>query len=112
MSDDPPKPTDVGSVKNAPPIDEKPYKLIFEANKCFGAGRCAEVSDNWKLDIETGIATPRTYFLSASELEENIRAAERCPAKKGRGIIHVIDREKDVEIAPDPHGDGRLSVDW
>ncbi|MFC7043240.1 ferredoxin [Halonotius sp. GCM10025705] len=112
MSDDRPSPSEVGTVEDAPPIEEKPYKIIFEANKCFGAGRCAEASDNWELDLETGVATPRAYFLDESELDENIRAAELCPAKKDRGVIHIIDREQDIEIAPDPHGDGTLSVDW
>jgi ferredoxin len=112
MSDERPKPSEFGTTEDAPPIDEKPYKLIFEANKCFGAGRCAEASKNWELDLETGVANPRAYFLAESELDENIRAAELCPAKKGDGIIHIIERQKDIELAPDPHGDGSLSVDW
>jgi ferredoxin len=103
-------PTAVGS--EGPPIAEKPYKIIFEANKCFGAGKCAEVSENWDLDITTGIANPRSYFLAADELAENVAAAENCPAKKGDGVIHVIDRETGEEVAPDPHGDGTVSVDW
>ena len=112
MSDERLTPSEFGTTDDAPPVDEKPYKIVFEANKCFGAGRCAEASDNWKLDLDTGVASPRAYFLDESELEENVRAAELCPAKKGDGVIHVIDREQDVEIAPDPHGDGSLSVDW
>ncbi|ERH03022.1 MAG: hypothetical protein J07HN6_00342 [Halonotius sp. J07HN6] len=68
--------------------------------------------DNWELDLDTGIAQPRSYYIDESELDENVEAAEKCPAKKDRGIIHVIDRREDVEIAPDPHGDGTLSVDW
>ncbi|TQQ81086.1 ferredoxin [Halonotius terrestris] len=106
------KPSEFGTDEDAPPVDEKPYKIIFEANKCFGAGKCAEASRNWELDLETGVAQPRAYFIDESELDENVRAAELCPAKKDRGIIHIIDREKDIEIAPDPHGDGSLSVDW
>ena len=112
MSDERPRPSAFGTEADAPPVDEKPYKIIFEANKCFGAGRCAEASTNWELDLETGIASPRTYFLAAADLAENVRAAELCPAKKGDGVIHVIDRREDREIAPDPHGDGSLSVDW
>ena len=106
------KPSDIGDEANAPPISEKPYKIIFEANKCFGAGRCAEESKNWDLNIETGLAQPRSYYIGEDELDENVRAAEVCPAKKGKGVIHVVDRRSDEEIAPDPHGDGRLSVDW
>ena len=40
------------------------------------------------------------------------RSDEVCPAKKDRGVIHVVDRRTDEEIAPDPEGDGTLSVDW
>lgn len=97
---------------DGPPIEEKPYKIIFEANRCIGTGKCASVSENWTLDLETGIATPRTFFLTEEELEENVAAARRCPAKKGDGVIHIIDRETGEEIAPDPHGDGTVSVDW
>jgi len=104
-------PSDFGSA-DAPPVDEKPYKLIFEANRCFGAGRCAEVADNWEMDIATGLARPRSYFLDEESVAENVRAAEICPAKKGEGCIHVVDRRTDEEIAPDPRGDGTLSVDW
>ncbi len=111
MADEPIDPSEIGG-SDAPPIEQKPYKIIFEANKCFGAGKCAEVSDNWKMDVMTGIASPESYFISESELEENIKAAEVCPAKKDRGVIHVVDRETGEEIAPDPHGDGTLSVDW
>ena len=112
MSDERPTPSEFGPTDDAPPVEEKPYKIIFEASMCFGAGRCAEASGNWDLDLDTGVATPRTYFLEESELDENVRAAELCPAKKGDGIIHIIDRKQDIEIAPDPHGDGSLSVDW
>ncbi|WP_129112920.1 ferredoxin [Halegenticoccus tardaugens] len=105
------KPSDFGG-DDGPPVEEKPYKIIFEANKCFGAGRCAEVADNWEMDLASGLARARSYYLDEEELEENVRAAEVCPAKKGAGVIHVIDRRTDEEIAPDPRGDGTLSVDW
>ena len=107
---DPPDPADIGS--EGPPVAEKPYKVLFEANRCIGAGRCAEVAANWTLDIDTGLARPGTFFLDEDEVEENVAAAERCPAKKGRGVIHVIDRRTGAEVAPDPHGDGTISVDW
>ncbi|RLM57498.1 ferredoxin [Halobellus sp. Atlit-31R] len=115
MSDaenEPLKPSDVGDESDAPPVSEKPYKIIFEGNKCIGAGRCAEVADNWEMDITSGLARPKSYFIGEDELEANIRAAEVCPAKKDKGVIHVVDRRTDEEIAPDPHGDGTLSVDW
>jgi hypothetical protein len=111
MSDDAaPKPSEFGG--EGPPVEEKPYKIIFEANKCFGAGRCAEVADNWEMDIASGMAKPRSYYIGEDELAENVRAAEVCPAKKGKGVIHVIDRRTDEEISPNPRGDGTLSVDW
>jgi ferredoxin len=103
-------PATIGS--EGPPIAEKPYKIVFEANLCIGAGKCAEVSGNWELDITTGIAKPRSYFVGEEALAENVAAVEKCPAKKGDGVIHVIDRETGEEIAPDPHGDGTVSVDW
>jgi ferredoxin len=111
MSEEPIDPTEIGET-DAPPVDEKPYKIIFEANKCIGAGKCAEVSGNWELDLSTGIASPKAYFIDEAALDENVRAAEVCPAKKDAGVIHVVDRESGEEIAPDPHGDGTLSVDW
>ncbi|WP_435068065.1 ferredoxin [Haloplanus sp. C73] len=111
MGDDVLRPSDVGD-SDAPPVADKPYKIIFEANKCFGAGKCAEVSSNWDLDLDTGLARPKTYYVAEDDLDHNVRAAEVCPAKKGRGVIHVIDRRTDEEIAPDPDGDGSLSVDW
>jgi ferredoxin len=104
-------PADIGEA-DAPPVAEKPYKVVFEANRCIGAGKCAEVSDNWELSLDTGIASPRSYFFGESELEHNVRAAEVCPAKKDRGVIHVVDRRTGEELAPDPEGDGTLSVDW
>ncbi|MFB6160058.1 MAG: ferredoxin [Haloferacaceae archaeon] len=104
------RPSEIGG--EGPPVEEKPYKIVFEANRCIGAGRCAEVSDNWDLDLETGLARPRTYYVGEEDLAENVRAAEVCPAKKGDGVIHVVDRRTDEEVAPDPHGDGTLSVDW
>jgi ferredoxin len=109
--DDPVDPSRIGE-RDAPPVEEKPYKIVFEANKCFGAGKCAEVSDNWEMDISTGLARPRTYFFGEEELDSNVRAAEACPAKKGRGVIHVVDRRTNEELAPDPTGTGELSVDW
>ncbi|MFC7187789.1 ferredoxin [Halorubrum yunnanense] len=102
--------SDIGG--EGPPIEEKPYKIVFEANKCFGAGKCAEVADNWVMDMQTAMGKPQSYYIGEDELEENVRAAEVCPAKKDQGVIHVVDRRTDDEIAPDPHGDGTLSVDW
>ena len=104
-------PSEIGEA-DAPPVEEKPYKIIFEANKCFGAGKCAEVSDNWEMDIASGMAQPGTYFFEEGDLEHNVAAAEACPAKKGDGCIHVLDRRTDEEVAPDPQGDGTVSVDW
>ena len=110
MTNDEFDPSELGS--EGPPVEENPYKVLFEANRCIGTGKCAAVSDNWELDISTGLASPKTYFFGEDELDSNVRAAEDCPAKKGVGVIHVIDRRTGEEIAPDPHGDGTVSVDW
>jgi ferredoxin len=109
--DEPVDPSEIGE-QNAPPVEEAPYKIIFEANKCIGAGKCAEVSDNWEMELTTGIAKPDVYFFDEADLDHNVAAAEVCPAKKDRGVIHVVDRRTDEELAPDPQGDGTLSVDW
>ena len=104
-------PGEIGEV-DAPSVDEQPYKVIFEAAACIGTGRCAAVSGNWDLDVSTGVARPRSFFFGEDDLAENVRAAESCPAKKGEGVIHVVDRRTGEELAPDPRGDGSLSVDW
>lgn len=104
-------PLDLGP-SDGPPIDEKPYKIVFDANGCIGAGQCAVVSGNWQLDLDTGLAVPQTYFISETELAENVQAADACPAKQGRGVIHVIDRRTGEEVAPNPEGDGTFSADW
>lgn len=109
--DEPVDPAEIGEV-DAPPVEEKPYKVVFEANACIGTGKCATVSSNWELDLETGVARPRTYFFDEDDLAGNVHAAEVCPAKKGAGVVHVVDRRTGTEIAPDPRGDGTLSVDW
>jgi len=110
-AEEPIDPATIGE-RDAPPVEEKPYKILFEANKCIGAGKCAEVSDNWTLDLSTGIASPEAYFIGEDDLADNVEAAAVCPAKKDRGVIHVIDRATGEEIAPDPEGDGTVSVDW
>ena len=87
-------------MTSSPPVEEKPYKVVFEGAACFGAGKCAEVADNWEMDFSTGLATPRSYFLSEDDLPENVRAAEVCPAKKGAGVIRIVDRRTGEEVAP------------
>ena len=111
MADEPIDPSDIGE-RDAPPVSEKPYKIIFEANKCIAAGKCAEVSENWSMNLTSGIAQPEAYFIGEEDLDSNLRAAAVCPAKKDSGVIHVVDRRTNEEIAPDPEGDGTLSVDW
>ena len=105
-------PRDIGETGDVPPVEDRPYKLVFEANRCIGTGRCAAVAANWTTNLKTGLAEPRTFFLGEDDLPENVAAAEACPAKKGRGVIHVVDRRTGEEVAPDPSGDGTLSVDW
>jgi ferredoxin len=97
---------------DAPPVSAAPYKVVFEANRCIGTGECAAVSANWSLSLETGVAAPEAFFFDEADLAHNVRAAEACPAKKGDGVIHVVDRRTGEEVAPDPAGDGTLSVEW
>lgn len=104
------RPESPGPQPEKPPIDEKPYEIVFEGGRCFGAGKCAAVAENWEMDLETGLASPKSYFVAENDLAENIEAATICPAKKGRGVIHVVDRETGEEIAPNPAGDGTLSL--
>ena len=63
------------------------------------------------MEPSTGSAQPAVSLLDEADLEHNRRAAAGCPAKKDRGVIHVVDRCTEEEIAPDPAGDGSLSVD-
>ncbi len=104
-------PATIGEA-DAPPVSEAPYKVVFEANRCIGTGKCAAVSPNWTVDLDTGLAQPGVFFFDESDLAHNRRAAEVCPAKKGDGVIHIVDRRTGDEIAPDPADDGTLSVDW
>lgn len=99
-----------GPQPEEPPIAEKPYEIVFEGSRCFGAGKCAAAAENWEMDLSTGLASPKSYFIGEEDLNENVEAAEVCPAKKGAGVIHVLDRETGKEIAPDPEADGSLSL--
>ena len=83
-----------------PPISEKPYRVEFEATNCIGAGPCASASSNWTLDLDTGIASPRERYVSEADFAHNAEAAERCPAKKGAGVIRVVDRRTGEVVAP------------
>lgn len=84
----------------APDIEEKPYKIIFEGKGCIGSGKCAEVSENWEMNLETGLAQARSHYIDEEELEHNLDAARVCPAKNGEGVITVIDRETGEELEP------------
>jgi len=94
----------------APSVDEKPYRIVFEGDHCIGTGECAQVSANWEMDLGTGKARAKSHFLSEDELDENLTAARRCPARNGLGVIHIVDRRTGEEIYPDPDGDGSLSL--
>jgi hypothetical protein len=81
MADEPVAPNEIGEA-DTPPVAEAPYKIVFEADNCIAAGKCAAVSDNWEMNIETGIAQPSVYFFDDADLEHNVLAAEVCSAKK------------------------------
>lgn len=91
-------------------MEEKRYRIIFEGRKCIGTGKCAEVSGNWEMNLTTGLAKPQSYFISEEELEHNLTAAKACPARKGMGVIHIIDRKTGKELYPDPAGNGSISL--
>ena len=84
----------------APPVDEKPYRIEFDAQGCIGSGPCAAASDNWRLSLDTGISSPKRRYLAESEFDANTEAAERCPAKKGKGVIRLVDRRTGEVVAP------------
>lgn len=82
-------------------MSEKSYKIRFDAENCIGAGRCAEEApDHWTLNFETGVAEPARPLVSEDELEANLRAARACPARNGRGVIHIHDRRTGERIGP------------
>ena len=95
----------------APPVSERPYRIEFEATGCIGAGPCASASPNWTLDLDTGIASPRERYVSEADLAHNAEAAERCPAKKGAGVIRVVDRRTGEVVAPADAADSDVDVD-
>lgn len=79
--------------------EDKTYKIRFEANGCIGSGKCAEEApEYWDLNLETGIAEPQKPIITEDELEVNLAAAKACPAKNGKGVIRIIDRESGDEI--------------
>ena len=84
----------------APPVDEKPYRIEFDAQGCIGSGPCAAASTNWTLSLDTGIASPKRRYIDESEFDANAEAAERCPAKKGAGVIRIVDRRTGDVVAP------------
>jgi ferredoxin len=86
----------------APDIEEKPYKIIFEGKGCIGSGKCAEVSQNWGMNLETGLAQAGSHYIDESELEHNIEAARVCPARNGDGVITVVDRRTGEELDTEP----------
>ncbi|MFB6282513.1 MAG: ferredoxin [Halobacteria archaeon] len=77
---------------------EERYKIIFEGGACIGTGKCAEVSDNWDMDIATGKARPDSHFFGEEDLDHNLKAARVCPAKNGEGVIRVLDTETGEEL--------------
>ena len=99
------------AADGAPPVSEKPYRIEFEATNCIGAGPCASASSNWTLDLDTGIARPRERYVAEADLAHNAEAAERCPAKKGAGVIRVVDRRTGEVVAPADASEGDAADD-
>ncbi|HKJ68990.1 MAG TPA: ferredoxin [bacterium] len=88
--------------KRKPSAEEKRYRIIFEGRRCIGTGKCAELSGNWEMNLTTGLAKPRSYFINEEELDHNLAAARACPARKGKGVIYIIDRETGEVLYPEP----------
>lgn len=79
--------------------EKKRYKIRFDAEGCIGAGKCAEEApDFWSLNLSSGIAEPKQPTFGEEHLEENLAAAKACPARNGRGVIQIIDRETGEEL--------------
>lgn len=76
------------------------YKIVFEGDHCIATGRCAEVSDNWTMDLDSGVARPRSYHVDEEELSHNLEAARVCPAKNGDGVIRVVDTATGDDVVP------------
>lgn len=80
-------------------MTEKRFKIRFEADKCIGTGKCAEVApEYWELDLGKGIAKPKQPTFGQDGLDENLEAAKACPAKNGEGVIRIIDQKTGDEI--------------
>jgi len=84
----------------APDVDEKPYKIIFDGKGCIGSGKCAEVSDNWEMSLQTGLASAKSHYVDEDQLDEQLEAVRVCPARNGDGVITVIDRRTGEEVEP------------
>ncbi len=79
--------------------ERKEFQIRFDARGCIGAGKCAEEApEHWSLNLSTGIAEPQKPIIPEDELDENIRAAKACPARNGRGVIRIYDRETGEKI--------------
>ncbi|MFB6355277.1 MAG: ferredoxin [bacterium] len=77
----------------------KQYQIRFDADNCIGAGKCAEKAPEfWSLNLETGIAEPQKPIIDESELEANLEAAQACPARNGKGVIRIYEKETDEKI--------------
>lgn len=80
-------------------MSENRFRVRFEADKCIGTGKCAEVApEYWELDLAEGIAKPKQPTFGEEDLEVNLEAAKACPAKNGEGVIRIIDQETGDEI--------------
>ena len=80
--------------------DRGRYRIVFEGALCIATGRCAEVSGNWTMDLERGVARPRSHFVDGEDLAHNLAAARVCPAKNGDGVIEVVDTATGETVDP------------
>lgn len=63
------------------------YKIVYDRNKCIGAGTCVELApDTWELDDEGKAKMLKSSFGQA-ELDKQVKAAKSCPAH----AISIVD---------------------
>ncbi|RME78203.1 ferredoxin [Candidatus Woesearchaeota archaeon] len=70
------------------------YKIVYDRNGCIGAGACAAVSKNWKMNDLDNKADFLEAEFSEEDLEHNLDAARMCPVQ----VIKIINTETGEEV--------------
>jgi len=80
-----------GGIEGGDEHDRGRYRIVFDSNACIGSGKCAEVSENWTMDLGSGLARPGEIHFDDVDLGHNAEAARVCPANNGDGAIRIVD---------------------